>query len=405
FVDLVVQGEGEEAFYNILERIKEGIFDFNDVSGVTYKSENKIIDNPPSYQYRLEDQDYELNLEDFTECEYFYYETSRGCPFKCCYCLWDKRPKRKIRVYSLNKVKRDLQQIFRLLKLKFLTLIDSNLLLKRDRALEIFRLLNQLTHERAKKKLEPLNFTLETPPEYLDEEIIKELVKFLTNRRDTSSFGYGLQTINPNTLKTMNRRLNLGKFTQNVRKAREMGLKKTLVEIIHGLPGDTLDSFKKTLDYLISELNVENFHSLHFYLIPNSFFWRHAKEYGLAYEPKAPYRLISADTFPEEDLNEADRLSFYLQIIYTGIPRIRKEVDMKFKKNKLLVYEKIIDRISKKYGHLFSVSNDEQYLFKVLRNIRKPENYELKQKIINEARDIIRNMSLSEDVFPRREHD
>jgi len=151
--------------------------------------ENEIIDNPTTYNFRVEDQEYELNFDELNDTEYFYYETSRGCPQSCRYCGWSGRPTRKIREYPMSKIKRDLEQIFRLPKIKIMVMADSNLLMKKKRALAIFKLFNELNAGRARNGLNTICFHLPTRFEDLDDELLKEMVRFPNHPPTISRFG------------------------------------------------------------------------------------------------------------------------------------------------------------------------------------------------------------------------
>lgn len=384
--DILVKGEGEESFVDVMDRLSQGIYDFREISGVTYKHNNKIIDNP-WVEFNVQNQDYELYLKDLQHFDEFYYETSRGCPFRCRYCTWQKLG--SVRWYQMDKVKRDLGKIFQVEKLKCLKFVDSNFALKKDWALDIFKLLNQMNLQRVKQKLQPIAFHFEIKLENLNDALVDEMAKFPREYWDEYIVGFGIQTMNPYALKVSNRKAYPRKYLENYQKFKERGIKNINLEVIHGLPGDTLEGYKKTLEYLISELNAEYFLSYHYQVLPNSYFWEHSTDYGLVWEDRPPHQLLYSDTFSTKDLKEAKKIVFFFYIFYYGLRRIKKIVDSKFKQNKMRVYEKIIDYIYEKYPQHFIITDDLGALQIVSKEMVSPEKYKLRQEIIKDARNII----------------
>ncbi|UCH94843.1 MAG: B12-binding domain-containing radical SAM protein [Candidatus Aminicenantes bacterium] len=384
--DILVKGEGEEVFCTIIQRLCQGSRDFRDLPGVTYIHENELIDNPVD-KFKIEDQNYQLTLEDIRDFPEMYYETARGCPYRCRYCSWQTLG--KVRFYSLDKVHRDLEKIFQSGKLKCIKFVDSNFALNSKRALGLFQLLNELNQKRVKKGLPQIAFHFEVRLENLNDDLIAEMAKFPGNYWDEYIMGFGLQTVNEHALKESNRTPNFKKYQENFQKIKDKGIKNINFEIIHGLPADTLAGYKKTMDYLISQLNVDYFLSYHFQVLPNSYFWEHADDYGLVWEDTPPHKLIRSHTFSVDDMKEAEKFVYFFYIFYYGLRRIKKMVDSQFKKNKIKVYEKIIHHLYNKYNGHFAITDDLGGLQNAIKDLLIPEKYNLRQEIIKDARNII----------------
>ncbi|MBN2534817.1 MAG: B12-binding domain-containing radical SAM protein [Spirochaetales bacterium] len=391
-IDIVIQGEGEIPFYNVIDNLASKKYCFQDIKNVCFRDENGDIKrNSKDDLMKLDDINYTLTMDNEDELEIVSYESFRGCIWSCRYCAWGEL--NKVRFYSEEKVMADLEYIFSLPKLRTLAFVDSNFFIYKKRALKFLKYMNSL-NEKRKQERYPLIFPyFETNAESLDDDLIDELLKFPYDFKEGKFLKFGLQSSDKDTLKESNRRFNLEKFKSNYNKIINKGLKEVSVEIICGLPGDTLEKYKKTLDFLISDLNVEYFQSYFFSIVPGSYFWYHAGDYGLEFEKEAPHNIIQSNSFSKEDLCEADKLSYYLQLIYQSMKRIKRFVDKKVEKDKMKLYEKIIDFIYNNYKEYFCPSRhcSDNSIGKDLRRMVTPEYQKIKMDIINGAIDIIKN--------------
>src|SRR5690606_12342348 len=110
FIDFVVSGEGEIPFRELLLTILQGDKNFSAVNGLTYRDGERIIKNPPAKLI----QDLDLipspydDMDDLKD-KIVYYESSRGCPFNCQFCL--SSTIKGVRYFSINRVKEDLTRL------------------------------------------------------------------------------------------------------------------------------------------------------------------------------------------------------------------------------------------------------------------------------------------------------
>ena len=172
-------------------------------------------------------------LQDKTKI--FYYESSRGCPFNCSYCM--SSIDKTVRYYSLDRVKEDLK-IFLDSPIKLLKFVDRTFNLKKERYMEIWKFLLENYRE-------GITFHFEINANIFDDETLDFLE---TVPKGYFQFEIGVQTINPDTMKSINRNNILDKLAHNVRR-----INKNIhlhLDLIAGLPYETYEIFKKSFEYV-----------------------------------------------------------------------------------------------------------------------------------------------------------
>jgi radical SAM superfamily enzyme YgiQ (UPF0313 family) len=267
---------------------------------------------------------------------------------------------------------------------------DSDLSVNRGRTVEILKYFNKMNKKRIDNNLLPIAIHMETSLLYFNDAIIEEIVKIPQTYHEEKGVSCGLQSLDEEVVRISNRKLDREKFIKNYNKLRDKGFKNIMVEIIHGLPGDSKEKFRKTLDDLISEINVDFFMSNHFCLVEGSRFYYEAEKYGLKWSDDPHHRLISSNTFPKEDLEEVDLYVCYMGAIYhTPLKRIKTMVDRKFKKNKIKVYDEIIKLLDEKYHDFFTGINNFYDLMYMIEKMNDHESYPVRQKIIQDVKTLI----------------
>lgn len=141
-VDFVVKGEGEESFYQLVEALRKKEFNFEQIKGIAYKKDAKIIENPdmpflnladlPMAAYHLVNIDYYPHV-----LSYFDYQSSRGCPSKCGFCYNLKFCNSKWRAKPAEKVIRELAYLFKKYHVKEFLFMDDNFFVDKERVRKI----------------------------------------------------------------------------------------------------------------------------------------------------------------------------------------------------------------------------------------------------------------------------
>lgn len=396
-IDLIVKGEGEEVFCRLLDNILRNDYDFSAIANLVYRENGTLRKTHADHSFDPGMQVYPLQVENGNS-DVFLYETSRGCPFQCRYCSWDLSQHRKIRFYPKEKVEKDLRAIFALPNIRRLIFCDSDLFVNRTHGLWLLRFVHELNAIRVEKGLHEIGIYFGSNPEYINDEIIEELQKLPLRGNQVA---FGLQTLDEHVNRQfLNRPFHKEKYLRNLKHVLDR-LKNTntvvSVDLIYGLPGDTYEGFRKTLDSLFSEIPIE--HIMHFPLmvLPGSYFWDHAAEYGLVFEQESPHTLISSGTFSLEDMKKVRRLVFFMQMFENFFQGIRRFVEKKIPSHRISVYEDIIDHISinhpdfvsEIYGIFEEYGEASMMLFQVDAEKRK-KYLEIRYEIIRGARDIVK---------------
>lgn len=240
-LDFIMFGEGEKSFTQLVECL-EAKKDFSSVNGlflrnpdgnVKYTGDMPLIENLDQLPFAYQ----EIVQGDFDpDHKIYYYESTRGCPFGCAYCLSsvDKR----VRFKSLEKVQTELQ-IFLDAKVKLVKFIDRTYNLNPDRYIPIWEYI--LKHHNGKTM-----FHFEIEAEYFSEEALDFLQQVPAG---VMQFEMGVQSANKKTLKAVNRSDNVEVLAQKIRR-----IPRTIhqhLDLIAGLPFEDLESFGRSYDFVM----------------------------------------------------------------------------------------------------------------------------------------------------------
>lgn len=299
-VDVIVRGEGEQTFAELLKHYLYGDIRIEEIKGISYRTNGKIQSNqsrplienlddiPSPFNEGIDDKSHEILIE-----------TQRGCPFECGFCTYHKNFK-SVRCFSLERVKTDLNHLI-CSGVKRLYLVDPTFNLDRKRAKEILRFIGSIN------KSTVVNTELRA--ELLDQETVDLLekagVKFLE---------IGLQSTNPITLKNIGRETSLNKFENGI-KLLEKSKIQYVIQLIIGLPGDDLSTFKNSMDYVLN-LAPDKLQAFDLQLLPGSALYENADQHGMLFHLAPPHFVIQNHTFSYSDIMKAKQLYKESLLIY-----------------------------------------------------------------------------------------
>lgn len=304
-LDFVVKGEGEEIIYN-LQCI---MYNFEKLSGeneetscsetpCVYLRKKSLINNYTLYtiHYTL------LSLSDlrfpypelisgeyeegFTQNRIFYYESSRGCPYSCAYCL--SSVDKSVRFMPLERVFNDLQ-IFLDAGVKLVKFVDRTYNLQPERYIAIWK---YIVEHHNKKTM----FHFEIEAEYLSEEALEFLQ---TVPSGVMQFEMGVQSANKKTLEAVGRSANVEKLAQNVRR-----IPRTIhqhLDLIAGLPYEDLESFGKSFDFIMS-LKPDAFQLGFLKVLSGTRMEKYAQENGWRWSKNPVYETFSTPYMSYDDM-------------------------------------------------------------------------------------------------------
>ena len=300
-VDVVVKSEGEVPFCAIAERRAAGT-DLDDVPGICFRRDGVVVDTGDAPILRDLNQIASPHTERFATRakKIVCIETQRGCVFRCSFCFYNKDLSIRNRRFDLERVKREIA--FWLERdVEELYLMDPVFNLNAERAKEICRFIAAHNHRRI-----PVH--TEVWAEFIDDELAA-----LMRDAEFTYLEVGLQTTDDSVLATVDRRLRLQKFLDGVGYLRKYHIPFE-VQLIYGLPGETRETFRKSLNFAAA-LDASLLAVFPLMVLPGTELWRKAAGLNLAYDPEPPYYVRSHFSMDEADIrygwdvNEAlDRL-------------------------------------------------------------------------------------------------
>lgn len=277
FIKGVMKGEGEEIFRRLVECYANDDMDaIAGIDGITMKYNGEIIDNsfmPPMAQ--LSQVPYDI---DALENRIIYYESSRGCPFSCSYCL--SSIDKKLRFKNLDMVKQDLD-MFIAHEVKQVKFIDRTFNAKKEHAYAIWR--HIMENDRG-----ITNFHFEVAADLLDDEGIEILNAM---RPGLVQLEVGVQSTNEATIEAINRKMNIDKVRDVVARVHSKGNVHMHLDLIAGLPYEDLFSFAKSFDD-IYYMKPEQLQLGFLKVLHGSPMEKSAAEYGIVAESEPPYEVL-----------------------------------------------------------------------------------------------------------------
>lgn len=345
-VDALLLGEGEKVILNFLTKKDKkalGVV-YRENGEIIFNGIEPIIENLDIVPFPYEDWE----LEDRTKI--FYYESSRGCPFSCSYCL--SSIDKTVRYYSLDRVKKDLKR-FLDSPIKLLKFVDRTFNLKKERYMEIWKFLLENYRE-------GITFHFEINANIFDDETLDFLEKV---PKGYFQFEIGVQSINPETMVAIKRNNILDKLAHNVRRiSRNIHLH---LDLIAGLPYETYDIFKDSFNYVYN-LKPEMIQLGFLKLLKGTQMYDEVEKYQYKYYSKSPYEVFSNKFISFGELVKLKNLEKMLDYYYNS-EKFSYTCDFVIKNNfdsAFTSFEKIADYYDKK-GYL-KISHKEVALFNIL---------------------------------------
>ena len=277
FIDYIVAGEGEKLLPEVLVKISEE------------KCERQLWRATP-----VSVDDIPFPYEDAEENKIIYYESTRGCPYNCSYCM--SSIDKKVRPLPIERVKAELD-FFLEKKVKQVKFLDRTFNWNKERSYDIFKYL--IDHDNG-----VTNFHFEICAENMTDETI-ELIG--TARKDLFQFEIGIQSTCQETLKAVDRLSDVDLLLGKIRKLIELRNCHIHVDLIAGLPYENLERFKKSFDDVYN-LYADALQLGFLKLLKGTKIRVEEGKHGFVYDEKAPYQIIRNDFMSAKDLNILKRV-------------------------------------------------------------------------------------------------
>ena len=283
FLDYILCGEGELIFRDLV-RYFLGEKPIEDVKGIVYRKDGQIITNEPMELLQNLDEipsPYEnLDIKEY-ENRIVYYETSRGCPFNCQYCL--SSAIKGLRYFSIDRVKSDLKNLIdaRVSQIKF---IDRTFNANKKFAKEIMNFLMENDNDYT-------TYHFEVTAHLLDDDMLE----FLSNCKEgLFQFEIGVQTTNQKVLDAVGRRDDFTKLSKVVKKIASYRNIHQHLDLIAGLPYEDYASFENSFNDVFN-LGIEHLQLGFLKMIKGTGVRKTANEHGYKYKDYPPYEVLYND--------------------------------------------------------------------------------------------------------------
>ena len=288
----VMVGEGEETFHELagyyIERKPETL---SGIRGVAFRDENKGRDIVHTGWRELMDLSKVpfaySNLTEFKN-RIIYYESSRGCPFSCSYCL--SSIDKKLRFRDIELVKKELQ-FFIDNKVPQVKFVDRTFNCKHDHAMEIWRYITENDNGIT-------NFHFEISADLLRAE---ELALMKTMRPGLIQLEIGVQSTNPQTIKAIRRTMDFEKLKGIVEQIHSFGNIHQHLDLIAGLPYEDVESFARSFDD-VYRLRPEQLQLGFLKVLKGSYMAEKQSDYGLVHKSDPPYEVLYTKWLSYEDV-------------------------------------------------------------------------------------------------------
>ncbi|WP_051331209.1 B12-binding domain-containing radical SAM protein [Aneurinibacillus terranovensis] len=300
-VDFIVVGEGEATFHHLLTEIT-GDRKYHYVFGAAYRKDGKTIINPPRPKLDLNDIPSPFRFaEDLPGLanRVTYFETSRGCPFSCQFCLSSIEV--GVRYFDIERTKTELLFLIES-GAKLIKFVDRTFNIKRDYAMEIFQFLIE-NHSGCV-------FQFEITADIMRPEVLDYLAEHAPP--GIFRFEIGVQSTNDETNELVKRKQNFTKLTRTVTKIKESGKIDQHLDLIAGLPEENYDSFRKTFNDVFA-LEPEELQLGFLKMLRGTGVRRDAAKYNYIYMDQAPYEILGNNVLPFSDIVRIKRVEDVLE--------------------------------------------------------------------------------------------
>lgn len=301
----VMVGEGEATFLEVLRYYLEEPISLSQIAGIVYRDEKgRIIQNEPRELTNLDRLPFLYhNLEPFTN-RIIYYETGRGCPYRCSYCL--SSIDKTVRLRSFSVVREELQFFLdhQVTQVKF---VDRTFNCNRKHAMDIWQYL--IEHDNG-----VTNFHFEIEADILSEE---ELALLAKARPGLFQMEIGVQTANPETLHEIRRTARLDRIEHAVAQLKRAGNIHVHLDLIAGLPFEDYESFGHSFDTVYA-MEPEQLQLGFLKVLWGSYMQEKAKDYELKYLTTAPYEVLSTKWLSYGDVVRLKRVEEMVELYYNS---------------------------------------------------------------------------------------
>lgn len=371
FLKGIMIGEGEETFYQLLKYYEEKS-GLEKVQSIMYREKNEIKQTKIGALLDLSSVPFPYqNLSEF-ENRIIYYESSRGCPFSCSYCL--SSIDKKLRFRELELVKKELQ-FFLDKKVAQVKFVDRTFNCKKGHAFEIWQYI--LEHDNG-----ITNFHFEISADLLTEEELKLIQRM---RPGLIQLEIGVQSTNPETLKAIHRTVNLEILKKNVASVHTFQNTHQHLDLIAGLPQEDYVSFQKSFNE-VYKMQPDQLQLGFLKVLAGTQIWEHTKEYEIVYQDMPPYEVLYTKWISYEEILILKGVEQMVEVYYNSLQFVYSVAYLvPYFKTPFSFYQKLADYYEK--NTVFEAKHSRMERFLLLLHfaqgyLREEELIQLKEKMV-----------------------
>ena len=301
----VMVGEGEETFKELAGYyVEKNPQNLKNMTGICYRDGDQIIHN--GWRQIMDLSSIPFIYKDLSEFKnrIIYYESSRGCPFSCSYCL--SSIDKKLRFRDTETVKKELQ-FFIDNKVPQVKFVDRTFNCKHDHAMAIWKYINE--HDNG-----VTNFHFEISADLLREE---ELQEMSTMRPGLIQLEIGVQSTNPDTIKAIHRTMDFEKLKGIVDRIHSFGNIHQHLDLIAGLPYEDYDSFRHSFNDVYA-LKPQQLQLGFLKVLKGSHMMEMCREYGIVYKTQEPYEVLSTKWLDYDHVLKLKTVENMVEVYYNS---------------------------------------------------------------------------------------
>lgn len=364
FIDIIIRGEGERAFLSLAKYFVERRGTLEQIRGISYRIGKEMKENLPAEPIQMDELPFVY--DDMTELEHkiIYYETQRGCPYRCQYCL--SSIEKGVRFLSQKRIATDLQ-FFLKNYVKQVKFVDRTFNCNKEHALFIWKYL--MAHDNG-----VTNFHMEITADLLDEETLDLLSQA---RPGLFQFEIGVQSTNEKTIAAIQRNTYFDKLCKVVKRIKKGGNIHQHLDLIAGLPFENYESFSKSFNDVYA-LEPEQFQLGFLKLLKGSGLYRDAEKYGIVFHSQAPYEVFMTRELSYKELLRLKMNEEMIEVYYnSGKALFTIRFLLGFFSSAFAFYEALGDYWERKGHH--RIQHSKMELFTILYQFAL-ENPEVKKR-------------------------
>ena len=300
----VLVGEGEKTFHDLLEYYIDGKGSLGEIRGIAYRDGEEIRHNGWRELMNLSEIPFVYqHLEEF-ENRIIYYESSRGCPFSCSYCL--SSIDKKLRFRDLELVKKELQ-FFLDHKVPQVKFVDRTFNCKHEHAMAIWKYI--LEHDNG-----VTNFHFEVSADLLRDEEMDLMAKM---RPGLIQLEIGVQSTNQETIRAIHRHMDLDKLERCVDRVHSFRNIHQHLDLIAGLPYEDYDTFHRSFND-VYQMKPDQLQLGFLKVLKGSLMKEEAEKYGIVHKEKEPYEVLSTRWLPYGDVLKLKAVESMVEVYYNS---------------------------------------------------------------------------------------